>query len=117
MVSIQRLFNNFQKRYLMLLISWLWMACQSQPKWDDDTLNRLAADPQQLKLTLAQEPVESRDLLLLTLAIRNPTIGGQFCKQVRSNVAKENCQQVIGRPHLQLNEAQPNDVNRTLRKR
>ena len=94
----------------MLLISWLWMACQSVAKWDDATLERLAQEPKLLEETLSKEPLESQDLLLLTLAIRNPTKAGQFCKQVRSEAAKEKCQQVIGRPHLQLNQAQPNDA-------
>lgn len=101
----------------MLLISWLWMACQSHQQWDDDTLKRLATEPELLKETLSQEPLETGDLLLLTLAIRNPSAAGQFCKQVRSEPAKEKCQQVIGRPHLQLNEAQLNDAERNQRKK
>ena len=99
----------------MLLISWIWIACQSHPQWDDNTLKRLASDPLLLKETLTKEPVATRDLLLLTLAIRNPSSAGQFCKQVRSKVAQEKCQQVIGRPHLQLHEAQPNDVEQNQR--
>ena len=94
----------------MLLISLLWIACQHSQQWDDATLQHLAKDPNLLKDTLSQEPLESQDLLLLTLAIRNPTNAGQFCKQVRTKSAKEKCQQVIGRPHLQLREAQPNDA-------
>ena len=80
-------------------------------------LNRLAKEPQLLKETLSKENLETQDLLLLTLAIRNPSAAGQFCKQVGSDAAKEKCQQVIGRPHLQLNEAQPNDAERNKRKK
>ena len=91
------------------------MACQNHPQWDDATLKRLAKEPTFLKETLSKEPLENRDLLLLTLAIRNPSEAGKFCKQVRSKAGKEKGQQVIGRPHLQLNEAQPNDAERNQR--
>lgn len=91
------------------------MACTSQPEWDDKTLEQLAAQPTLLKTTLAAQPVETRDLLLLTLAIRNPASAGQFCKQVDTEPAKEKCQQVIGRPHLQLSKPQQNDAHRMQR--
>ncbi len=97
----------------MWLSTLLWIACSNQPRWTDETLEQLATQPTVLKATLASEPVESQDLLLLTLAIRNPSSAGQFCKQVHTESAKEKCRQVIGRPHLQLSRPQPSDTNRT----
>ena len=91
------------------------MACTSQPEWDDETLEQLATQPALLKTTLATQPVETNDLLLLTLAIRNPASAGQFCKQVRTDAAKEKCKQVIGRPHLQLSKPQQNDAHQIQR--
>ena len=87
------------------------MACSNEPKWDDDTLDRLATQPDLLKMTLAAEPVGTQDLLLLTLAIRNPSSAGQFCKRVHTDAAKDKCRQVIGRPHLQLSKPQPTDAS------
>lgn len=87
------------------------MACSNQPKWDDEALERLATQPDLLKMTLAAEPVGTQDLLLLTLAIRNPSSAGRFCKQVHTDTAKDKCRQVIGRPHLQLSEPQPSDAS------
>ena len=97
----------------MWLGALLWMACTDQPKWTDETLERLATQPTLLKARLASESVDTQDLLLLTLAIRNPSSAGQFCKQVHTESAKEKCRQVIGRPHLQLSRPQPSDTKRT----
>ena len=94
----------------MILIELLWIACTPQSDWTDDTLEKLAAEPALLETTLAKHPVDTQDLLLLTLAIRNPSEAGKFCKKVSTESAKEKCQQVIGRPHLQLSKPQPNDA-------
>ena len=97
----------------MLISTLLLIACANQSKWDDQTLERMVVEPIFLEETLATHPVDTQDLLLLTLAIRNPSAAGQFCKQVRSDMAKEKCQQVIGRPHLQLSKPQRNDTERS----
>ena len=94
----------------MLILGLIWIACSNEPKWDDETLELLATQPDQLKMTLAAEPTGTQDLLLLTLAIRNPSSAGQFCKQVHTETAKDKCRQVIGRPHLQLDKPQLSDV-------
>ena len=94
----------------MLLSGLLWMACSSQSEWTDETLEQLATEPALLRTTLTQYPVETQDLLLLTLAIRNPAEAGRFCKKVHTVPAKEKCQQVIGRPHLQLSKPQTSDA-------
>ena len=87
------------------------MACSNEPQWDDGTLDRLATQPDLVKMTLAGEPVGTQDLLLLTLAIRNPSSAGQFCKQVHTDAARDKCRQVIGRPHLQLSKPQTSDAS------
>ena len=94
----------------MMLSGLLWMACTSQSEWTDDTLEKLAVEPVLLERTLSEQPVETQDLLLLTLAIRNPAEAGKFCKKVTTDAANEKCRQVIGRPHLQLSEPQPSDT-------
>lgn len=42
----------------------------------------------------------SRDLVLLRLAIAAPKHAGALCGRVRTEGAREKCQQVLGRPHL-----------------
>lgn len=62
----------------------------------------LVADPPALSAALATVPeAQSRDLLLLRLAIAHPTRAPALCAQVETPSAREKCQQVIGRPHLQ----------------
>lgn len=94
----------------MLLSLLLGMACDTTPTWSDETLNKLAQDSDLLNETLVDSPLETQDLLLLTLAIRNPSEANRFCKKIQTANAKEKCRQVIGRPHLQLSRPQPNDV-------
>jgi len=94
----------------MLLSLLLGIACNTTPKWDDSTLKKLAKDPDLLAKTLKEHPLETQDLLLLTLAIRNPNEANRFCKRIQTDNAKEKCRQVIGRPHLQLSKPQQNDV-------
>ena len=61
----------------------------------------LADDEAALDAALAQvdEP-ESRDLLLLRLALSEPRRAPRLCARVRTPGAVEKCQQVLGRPHL-----------------
>lgn len=92
----------------MLLILFL-LGCQSASTWDDASLTALASDPAQLRQTLQDLPVETQDLLLLTLAIRNPHQAKIFCSKTTSLAATEKCKQVIGRPHLQLSDPQQTD--------
>ena len=44
---------------------------------------------------------ESRDLVRLRLAIRDPLVAARLCDKVETDAAKEKCRQVLGRPHLQ----------------
>ena len=46
------------------------------------------------------DPVQ-RDLLRLRVATTEPARAGQLCAEVTTDFAREKCQQVLGRPHLQ----------------
>jgi hypothetical protein len=46
------------------------------------------------------DPLE-RELALVRLAILSPSEAPQLCKRVTQAVAKQKCQQILGRPHLQ----------------
>jgi len=61
----------------------------------------LLDQPEALQAALAQvsEP-DSRDLLLLRLAVAAPARSGPLCAQVQSAPARDKCRQVLGRPHL-----------------
>ena len=82
----------------------------SEQKWDEQTLKQLAQSPVALNTQLKQGTVADNDLLLLTLAVRNPQQAPVFCEKVKSTAAREKCRQVIGRPHLQVSAPQTNDV-------
>lgn len=43
----------------------------------------------------------ARDLLRVRLATIHPHLGARLCADVTTIAAREKCQQVIGRPHLQ----------------
>lgn len=43
---------------------------------------------------------DARDLVLLRLAVQHPERAGELCGRVQTDVAREKCQQVLGRPHL-----------------
>ncbi|MBN1337343.1 MAG: hypothetical protein JXB39_15400 [Deltaproteobacteria bacterium] len=43
---------------------------------------------------------ESRDLVRLRLAIRDPGAAQGLCREVETASAQEKCRQVLGRPHL-----------------
>ncbi len=46
------------------------------------------------------DEVESRDLLRLRLAVRDPVRAGGLCKDAETPPAQQRCEQVLGRPHL-----------------
>lgn len=61
----------------------------------------LLDQPEALQAALAQvAEVESRDLLLLRLAVAEPTRASSLCGLVTTEGASEKCRQVVGRPHL-----------------
>lgn len=68
----------------------------------------LLDQPQALQAALdsVAEP-ESRDLLLLRLAVAEPTRAAALCHQAATPGAQEKCQQVIGRPHLSTSPQPP----------
>lgn len=66
----------------------------------------LVESPEHRKATLAGLTPEQRDLLLLQLAVYTPTMAPQMCAEVQGQLAKDKCNQVIGRPHLQLTKPQ-----------
>lgn len=70
----------------------------------------LVGDTKALDAALAQIPeVESRDLLLLRLAIAEPRKAKKLCERVTTPGAEERCRQVLGRPHLQTTPRPPKD--------
>ncbi|NOY27061.1 MAG: hypothetical protein GXP62_14420 [Oligoflexia bacterium] len=61
----------------------------------------LLDQPGQLDQALADiDSVESRDLLLLRLAVADPPRASRLCAQVTTTGARQKCRQVVGRPHL-----------------
>ena len=68
----------------------------------------LLDQPQALAEAIASiEQIDSRDLLLLRLAVADPARSGQLCSQVTTAGAIEKCQQVVGRPHLSTSPRAP----------
>lgn len=59
-------------------------------------------DPAALEAAIAAagDPLE-QDLLRVRLAAIRPSQGAKLCEGVTTTGAREKCQQVIGRPHLQ----------------
>ncbi|MCP4808160.1 MAG: hypothetical protein GY913_31110 [Proteobacteria bacterium] len=41
-----------------------------------------------------------RDLLLVELAVRNPSAGTRLCARATTTLGQRQCEQVVGRPHL-----------------
>ncbi|MCK6503757.1 hypothetical protein L6R53_10215 [Myxococcota bacterium] len=68
----------------------------------------LLDQPQALQAALdsVAEP-ESRDLLLLRLAVAEPTRAAALCHQAATPGAQEKCRQVLGRPHLSTSPQPP----------
>ncbi len=70
----------------------------------------LVGDKKALDAALEQIPeAESRDLLLLRLAIAEPRKAARLCEKVTTPGADERCRQVLGRPHLQSTPKAPKD--------
>lgn len=68
----------------------------------------LLDQPDALQAALASVPeVDSRDLLLLRLAVAEPTRAAALCHQTTTPGARQKCQQVIGRPHLSTSPQPP----------
>lgn len=61
-----------------------------------------SSDPTALDAAIAAagDPLE-QDLLRVRLAAIRPAQGAKLCAGVTTAAAKEKCQQVVGRPHLQ----------------
>lgn len=64
-------------------------------------VRKVSGDPTALEgaLRTLEDPL-SRDLLLVRLAFDAPTSSAKFCSRVTTDVGKQRCQQIIGRPHL-----------------
>lgn len=76
-----------------------------------DFVAPLVGDPEALDQALAQiEDPQSRDLLLLRLAIAHPQTARHLCERVSTSGAQEKCQQVLGRPHLGTVRQPPRDA-------
>jgi len=63
---------------------------------------RAAQDPRALEQVLAAIPEPlSKDLVLVRLAFDAPGSSARFCAAVTTDVGRQRCQQITGRPHLQ----------------
>lgn len=63
---------------------------------------RAAKDPKALDQVLAAIPEPlSKDLVLVRLAFDAPGSSARFCAAVTTDVGRQRCQQITGRPHLQ----------------
>ena len=70
----------------------------------------LVDEPAAFEAALGQiESPESRDLLLLRLAIPHPNRAARLCQLTSTAGAKEKCKQVLGRPHLQSTPRPPRE--------
>ncbi len=74
--------------------------------FDQSELLRLTEEDSYRTQILGTLKPEQQDILLLKLAVQNPTLATKFCREVNGRGAKEKCKQVIGRPHLQLTKPQ-----------
>jgi hypothetical protein len=109
-----------------MIVLLLWLAACGTPEDCDRVRDEVAredcrferasalfgTDPQGFRTTLLAIPTpESRDLVRLRLAIRDPGAGPVLCREVETLAAQEKCRQVLGRPHLstapQRHEAHP----------
>ena len=84
----------------------VFLACNEPHVYDEEELLRLSKEDSYRQQFLEQLPQENRDILLLKLAVQNPSLAPKFCSEVLGRGAKEKCKQVIGRPHLQLTKPQ-----------
>ena len=85
------------------MILGLLLACPSGEPTVETTLAALrSGDPAALDAELARfSDPRARDLVLLELAVAEPSAGGKLCAKVTPDAGKEKCAKVIGRPHLQ----------------
>lgn len=60
----------------------------------------LVPNPDALDAALAPLDPLARDLLLVRLAMDTPDQSAVLCGRVMSPVAKQRCEQILGRPHL-----------------
>lgn len=51
------------------------------------------------RLASIEDPTE-RDLLLVELAVRDPSAGTRLCARTETSLGQRQCEQVVGRPHL-----------------
>jgi len=73
-----------------------------------DFARQLLDDPGALQAAIdSVEPADSRDLLLLRLAVAEPARAGWLCTRVQGAGAQEKCRQVLGRPHLSTTPQAP----------
>ncbi len=69
---------------------------------------QLLDDPTALDAAIDSVPeADSRDLLLLRLAVAEPTRASRLCERVVGAGAVEKCRQVLGRPHLSTTPRPP----------
>lgn len=63
---------------------------------------RAGTDPRALERVIAEIPEPlSKDLVLVRLAFDAPGSSARFCAGVTTDVGRQRCQQITGRPHLQ----------------
>ena len=81
----------------------LLIACNTEPNIEKyrPLLGDWKAFDEQLDVEKKTLDSTTIDLLLLDLAVQEPIFAFELCKKVQTEQAKEKCQQVIGRPHLQ----------------
>ncbi len=61
---------------------------------------KLAATPEALDAALVGLDPTNRDLLLVRLAMDTPTSSAVLCGRVTTDIGRQRCQQILGRPHL-----------------
>ncbi len=61
---------------------------------------KLVPDPEALDGALTPLDPTSRDLLLVRLAMDTPTASAVLCGRVTTEIGRQRCQQILGRPHL-----------------
>lgn len=61
---------------------------------------KLVDQPEALDAGLVDLEPLARDLLLVRLAMDTPTASAVLCGRVSTDVGRQRCQQILGRPHL-----------------
>ncbi len=98
-----------------MIVLLLWLAACGDPDDCDRVRDEIAredcrletvsalfgTDPHGFRAALDAVPTpESRDLVRLRLAIRDPGAAQGLCREVETPAAQDRCRQVLGRPHL-----------------